>query len=150
MKRMKIILNHFIAIALLLLTPGAVLCCEKELPLIIEDSERVFDIDRAVYKTDKIGAHVWVDENLIREAIIPEEWGQADIEYDPAWSYNNNDSENRGNPGKQDNWYVVYNSVGLDVFLVVHAVIAVSFLIMSGLMTYKIIHDNPVKNLKDG
>jgi len=39
--------------------------------------------------------------------------------------------------------------IGFDVFLVALAVIAGSFLIISGLMTYKIIHNNPVNNLRD-
>lgn len=146
---MKIILSHFIAIALLLLIPCKALCCEKELPPIIEYAQLVSDIDKAVYKTNTIGAREWIAENLIPEEIIPEEWRQAGIEYEPAWSYNINDSENRGNRDKQDNWYVVYILVGFGVFLFVHAVIAQSFLIISVLITYKIIHYNPVKNLRE-
>ena len=39
--------------------------------------------------------------------------------------------------------------IGFDVFLYALVVIAGSFLIISSIMTYKIIHDNPVKNLRD-
>jgi hypothetical protein len=158
MKRMKIILKHFIATALLLLIPVVALCCDKASPLIIEDSERVSDIDAAVYKTNKIGTQglmtenqnvsPFMNEDLIPAAIFPEEWELAGIEYEHAWSYKNNDSENREKPSKQDNWDVVYDPIGFDVFLFVHFVIAGSLLIISCIMTYNFIRDNSFNNLR--
>ena len=44
--------------------------------------------------------------------------------------------------------YINKTKIGLDVFLFAIVVIAGSFLIISGIMTYKIIRDNPVKNLR--
>ena len=44
--------------------------------------------------------------------------------------------------------YMNRTQIGLDVFLYALAVIAGSFLIISGIMTYKIIRDNPVNNLR--
>jgi len=45
--------------------------------------------------------------------------------------------------------YMNRTQIGFDVFLFALVVIAGSFLIISGLMTYKIIHENPVNNLRD-
>jgi len=45
--------------------------------------------------------------------------------------------------------YMNRTQIGFDVFLYALVGIAVSFLILSGIMTYKIIHDNPVKNLSE-
>jgi putative ABC transport system permease protein len=45
--------------------------------------------------------------------------------------------------------YMNRTQIGFDVFLYALAVIAGSFVIISGIMTYKIIHDNPVKNLRE-
>jgi putative ABC transport system permease protein len=45
--------------------------------------------------------------------------------------------------------YMNRTQIGFDVFLLAIIVIAGSFLIISGIMTYKIIHDNPVKNLRE-
>jgi hypothetical protein len=39
--------------------------------------------------------------------------------------------------------------IGFDVFIYALVVIAGTFLIISVIMTYKIIHDNPVKNLRE-
>jgi hypothetical protein len=39
--------------------------------------------------------------------------------------------------------------IGFDVFLIAIIVIVASFLTISGIMTYKIIHDNPAKNLRE-
>jgi len=44
--------------------------------------------------------------------------------------------------------YMNRTQIGFDVFLYALAVIAGSFLIISGVMTYKVISDNPVNNLK--
>jgi hypothetical protein len=152
MKGKKIILKHFIAIALLLLIPITALCCEKESPLIIEDSERLSDIDGAVYKTIKIVKHGLICENLnvsllmkaaiTREAEVREEWVSTGIQYEPAWDYKNNDFENREKTGKEDNWNVAYDPIGFDVFLCLHFVIGGALLIISGIMTYNLIRDN--------
>jgi len=45
--------------------------------------------------------------------------------------------------------YMNRTKIGFDVFLYALVVIAGSFLIISGIMTYKIIHDNPAKNLRE-
>jgi putative ABC transport system permease protein len=45
--------------------------------------------------------------------------------------------------------YMNRTQIGFDVFLLAIVVIAGSFLIISGIMTFKIINDNPVKNLRD-
>ncbi len=45
--------------------------------------------------------------------------------------------------------YMNRTQIGFDVFLYALVGIAVSFLIISGIMTFKIIHDNPVKNLSE-
>jgi len=44
--------------------------------------------------------------------------------------------------------YVNRTQIGLDVFLFAIVAVAFSFLIISGLMTWKIIRDNPVQNLR--
>lgn len=158
MKRMKIMLKQFIAIALLFLIPVVAFCCEKGSPLIIEDSERVSDIDRAVYKTIKIAEQGWMTENLnishfmnkalIREPMILEEWRESGIEYEYAWNLKNNDSENREKTGKQDNWDVEYDPIRFDVFVFVCLIIAGTLLIISGIMTYSFVRDNPFNNLR--
>ena len=129
MKRTKTILKHVIAIALMLQIPVVALCCEKRpLP----------DISHLM------------NEHLIRKAIVTEEWEPARIEYEPAWTYENNDSENMGKTGKQDYWYLENDPVGFDVVMLVLVVLAVSLFIVSCIMTYKIIHGNPATNLKEG
>jgi putative ABC transport system permease protein len=45
--------------------------------------------------------------------------------------------------------YMNRTQIGFDVFLIAIIVIGASFLIISIIMTFKIIHDNPVKNLRD-
>lgn len=45
--------------------------------------------------------------------------------------------------------YMNRTDIGSDVFLLALVVIAGSFIIISGLMTYKVIHENPVNNLRD-
>jgi hypothetical protein len=158
MKRMINRLNTIFEIGLLILLAFLVTSCEKESPIIIEDSEPVSDVDGNICNTIKIGEQVWMAENLnvshfmnedlIREAKVPEEWGPAGIEYEPAWSYKNNDSENREKTGKQDNWDVAYDPIGFDVFLFAHFVIAGALLIISGIMTYNFIRDNHFNNLR--
>lgn len=76
---MKIMLKHFIAIALLLLISVVALCREKRSPLIFEDSERVSDVNRAFYKTKKIVEQGWMTENREKTG-KQDNW---DIEYDP-------------------------------------------------------------------
>ncbi len=44
--------------------------------------------------------------------------------------------------------YMNRTQIGFDVFLFALVAIAGTFLIVSGIMTYKVIRDNPVKNLK--
>jgi putative ABC transport system permease protein len=44
--------------------------------------------------------------------------------------------------------YINRTQIGLDVFLIAIAVIAISLLIVSSVMTYKVISDNPVNNLR--
>ncbi len=44
--------------------------------------------------------------------------------------------------------YMNRTQIGFDVFLIAMVVIVVSFLIISGIMTYKVISDNPVNNLR--
>jgi putative ABC transport system permease protein len=44
--------------------------------------------------------------------------------------------------------YINRTQIGLDVFLIAIAVIIISLLIVSSLMTYKVISDNPVNNLR--
>ena len=158
MERMKIILKHFIVITLLLLIPVVALCCEKESPLFIEDSVRVSDINGAIYKTIKIVEQCQMPENLnishvmnkdlIREPIILQEWRESGIEYESAWSYKNNESENWEKTRKKDNWGFEYDPIGFDVFLFVQLVFAGTLLIISGIMTYYFIHDNPLNNLR--
>jgi len=45
--------------------------------------------------------------------------------------------------------YMNRTQIGFDVFLIAIIVIVASFLTISGIMTYKIIHDNPAKNLRE-
>ena len=45
--------------------------------------------------------------------------------------------------------YMNRTKIGFDVFIYALVVIAGTFLIISVIMTYKIIHDNPVKNLRE-
>ncbi len=45
--------------------------------------------------------------------------------------------------------YIYRTQIGLDVFLVATAIIAGSFLIVSGIMTYKVISVNPVNNMRE-
>ena len=120
---MRIMLNHFIATAPLILFIFLVIGCEKESLIIIEDSDPVTDIDGNIYKTIKIGEQIWMTENLnvshfrngdlIPEAKTTEEWIQAGTDNEPAWCYYNNDPENGEKYGKLYNWYAVDDPRGL-------------------------------------
>ena len=123
MKRMRIILNDFLATAPLILFVFLVIGCEKESLIIIEDSDPVTDIDGNIYKTVKIGEQIWMTENLnvshfrngdlVPQAKTIEEWIQAGTDNEPAWCYYNNDPENGEKYGKLYNWYAVNDPRGL-------------------------------------
>jgi hypothetical protein len=110
---------YFFAIALFMQTG-----CEKtDLPVIIEESDPITDIDGNVYKAAIIGDQHWMVENLnvshfrngdpIPEAKTNEEWELAGTEGKPAWCYCNNDPGNASTYGKLYNRYAVNDPRGL-------------------------------------
>ena len=110
----------------LLLIPE--ICCQSDAAiepgdLIIEESTRITDVDGNVYRTARIGDQIWMAENLnvshfrngdvIPQSGSKEEWVQAALAGEPAWSYYDNDPENGNKYGKLYNWFAVMDPRGL-------------------------------------
>lgn len=124
-KRMKPIIKYIIVIGLLLPIPVWTLCCEKESPLDISH----FD-------------------DFIRVPKITEEREPVRIEYESTWSYKNYDYDYKEKAGEHDCCYMLNDPGVSDVSLLVLVVIAGSFFTVSGVITYKIKHGNPLTDLE--
>ncbi len=102
---------------------------EGKLVRCIKDSDLLRGTDiieiqpKETVKQIKIGSQVWMRENLntdrfrngdkIKEATTNEEWINAGVKKEPAWSYLNNDIKNGKRFGKLYNWYAINDPRGL-------------------------------------
>lgn len=87
------------------------------------NAQDMTDYDGNIYKTVKIGPHLWITRNLdvshFRNGdVIPEvktdsAWKEAGIKGKPAWCYYANDTANGKIYGKLYNWYAVTDPRGL-------------------------------------